>query len=99
MIWHGHVVRNDDNSLARCGGPGLCKHCNHEAKLRKSGALDGDTWLRWTTREAQSAVLDAYRHDVIDHALMIQILEQQQKWAWEDLNGFWERKVAALTAK
>ena len=99
MKWHGHIVRNEDDSLARCGGPGLSKVCSHEQKLRKSGALDGDMWRRWSSREARDAVLDAYRHDVLDHATMVQILEQEFVWRWEDLNGHWERKLAQLTPK
>lgn len=27
---HGHVVARDDGIKARCGGPGLCKHCETE---------------------------------------------------------------------
>ena len=38
---HGHVTPNADGSLARCGGPGLCKSCAVElARLNAQIALD-----------------------------------------------------------
>ena len=95
--WHGHIVRNTDNSLARCGGPGLCQHCNSEQRLRKTGALDGDAWKIWVTRDARDAVLDAYRHDVIDHKTMVEILEQQEKWRYEQHEEYWKKKLASIS--
>lgn len=29
-MFHGHVFPNDDGSVARCGGRGLCPICAHE---------------------------------------------------------------------
>lgn len=30
MKKHGHVTPNEDGSLARCGGPGICSECSQE---------------------------------------------------------------------
>lgn len=27
---HGHVIKNPDGSVARCGGPGICAECSQE---------------------------------------------------------------------
>lgn len=32
-ISHGHVVKNKTGTLARCGGPVICSHCQLEAEL------------------------------------------------------------------
>lgn len=32
-VSHGHVVKNKSGTLARCGGPAICSHCQLEAEL------------------------------------------------------------------
>lgn len=34
---HGHVVPREDGIVTRCGGPGICKHCNTEKELLEKG--------------------------------------------------------------
>ena len=35
MSGHGHVYPNEDGSVARCGGPGICMECSLEANQKK----------------------------------------------------------------
>ena len=36
---HGHVIPNEDGSLARCGGPSLCSECKSELDGLAQGAM------------------------------------------------------------
>ena len=46
MSGHGHVIKNPNGILARCGGPALCSVCREEQRLG-----------RWLTPEEEKAVI------------------------------------------
>jgi hypothetical protein len=87
MSGHGWVVPNEDGSLARCGGPGICKTCQEEMKEKLTEyvasrptppAVTNSLIALWKerTQEAQARVSQLERRN----ALMGKVISAVRAW-------------------
>lgn len=52
--WHGHVRPRPDGIRARCGGPGLCPHCQVEQGDLTKSHVRGEVWVKPTEAQASA---------------------------------------------
>lgn len=62
MAGHGWVTPNADGSVARCGGPRLCRECALEAAAKCAEAADENERLRALVRELAEALMPFASH-------------------------------------